>query len=1559
LGAAAALDGNITPGVRLALHEGLDSPDEKTSRSAVRGLLLAAPVWEKEDVKAVAQHLSPEMIDGLSAAADKMKPELRRDLIREISNSIDPGVRISRPSAEEKVRWSAALKALSGLARYTTEEDVKYLQQIGGKVGSPKPCETLEKTGFLPSDAADLQALTGRTLLAIMIKADDKHARLQALDAINENVWTGLEDKDLRAAIVSYVRGRGCPPELVEKVNKIVCDTGLPIPIATLFERHDGNRTRPSAPQAYYQDRAERAIANYETNDISGENFVRDTYRRAAVYNALPPELRKEICGTDRSVSPAELEDALVTGTLAKRFPFLMPKAFTETHSAGPEVVARTYGIEEEVRIRFNRACDDERLAEIRVKSEQNYNVTVVNGLAEFTKKASPGDLTLAITWTLENPVIIAPQFSLFSGHGPIPGPVEQFKKSQESMVQASRKAPESLAAARFELQEAKFKRISYDMAIFNGEYEKAINLGLLWEADIMAMEKLCAEGPDVLRAFAPNAYSDLMFSSGTKKSERSGLQRLFGHSLVEFPDYSQDSNPTRRAQIRYGQGCDALAKITPISPSSKTGTFYDLNDARDAQRKYALQAIDGHPVIAGGMKTAAVCGDQITALQKLADAGERGFKGQAYVDECKQRAAELRKTLKEFDAQAAAIEVQIQDLKRQKERITDEVSRQKLQDRIDALSGLLTALAPGSDTRKDLEKMIEFIESRDFRETSFKNWLRDHSITIVAVIAAVAICALTFGAGTPISVVIVAGAGIAVVADQGAKEGFYLFNHYVADTGIGKWKERSFAGEYIGGGAITRTQQAVSDFINGEGDLEKRANEFLGFSIDETNRCFDEFLKPTGREFLEMLILNIIFAGGGKLGRAGLKGALGESVTGAYSSKAGQKFATQLDKTSAEAMSTPAGRSLLSQWTKSFRRDMLNTSGFMAAQEGTTVTLQTALEGKMESGDRTLLYISAFGVAFIHGKFTRPNVLRLDPSNPRKGYVNPLDEVPLVKQLTADGHKVVKVVKGNDCYHEIYPKDLPAGEKPFIMLRMKPQTVSIDGKPIAAGDPIPAGKPVKIDGREVTRTNTPEDYKTAVKSVGSNEPGAAAGKANAQKKPGLEGLDAVDLNNRAAEFVEWHNDGICARGEYFIKDPKSGIATKVYVGTKVCQTQVTGLDGKVTKRFVERPAGDFVSTERVYEVLDALRASNIKPESVRIVNDYRLGYEGCFEPRLCEVTVNIAGKGDVTFVYNHETGHFIEFTLEYENLPQTTKNEYQAAYTKGLTKPGGLAEQLKAQGTPETVVAKMTSPENRFVSYEKDPLLYDHCAAEINAEQYAMYRENKMREAQGKPPLSYAELAKLSNRPGMKNYEELYEVNKKIFEGVDARSPRQGKAYERAIPNARPDSRPPGSVDQPKPVADLNKSSIKPEPLSPEMKKWFEHDQKSLKMEAEELAAMQSAVDSGKLEFRTMDRDFIRSSTMCSRENGPRPSTQSQLPRDLANYDPLKSDGPVLVVYDPQTYQYHVMNGNNRIMRFGSKEGNPQNLGVPVWLFKSPEAFKEVFGADPRPMRGTPFKFE
>lgn len=145
--------------------------------------------------------------------------------------------------------------------------------------------------------------------------------------------------------------------------------------------------------------------------------------------------------------------------------------------------------------------------------------------------------------------------------------------------------------------------------------------------------------------------------------------------------------------------------------------------------------------------------------------------------------------------------------------------------------------------------------------------------------------------------------------------------------------------------------------------------------------------------------------------------------------------------------------------------------------------------------------------------------------------------------------------------------------------------------------------------------------------------------------------------------------------------------------------------------------------------------------------------------------------------------------------------------------------------------------------------------------------------------------------------------------------------------------------------------------------KRLFEHDGRNLKLDEDEVKLMQEAFKDGSLKYVELDREFLRSHEMKAREEKPRPSSQASLPENTSTYDPFKTSQPIIVVYEPESGEYHVINGNNRIMFFGSEVKNPQNKAVPVMLFTSPEAMEKTMGHNPRRlngrMEGYEFNFE
>ncbi len=134
-------------------------------------------------------------------------------------------------------------------------------------------------------------------------------------------------------------------------------------------------------------------------------------------------------------------------------------------------------------------------------------------------------------------------------------------------------------------------------------------------------------------------------------------------------------------------------------------------------------------------------------------------------------------------------------------------------------------------------------------------------------------------------------------------------------------------------------------------------------------------------------------------------------------------------------------------------------------------------------------------------------------------------------------------------------------------------------------------------------------------------------------------------------------------------------------------------------------------------------------------------------------------------------------------------------------------------------------------------------------------------------------------------------------------------------------------------------------------------HNLNLLDLDSQERTALAQGFGDGSVRFVVLTRDFLRTHDFFTRDN-IRPQTQAQL-RSAGSYNPLRADQGIFVVRVGD--QYHVINGNNRIHLFGCNHSNPHNLGIPVFLFDSPESFQRNIGGECRDQlrRARPFKFD
>lgn len=117
---------------------------------------------------------------------------------------------------------------------------------------------------------------------------------------------------------------------------------------------------------------------------------------------------------------------------------------------------------------------------------------------------------------------------------------------------------------------------------------------------------------------------------------------------------------------------------------------------------------------------------------------------------------------------------------------------------------------------------------------------------------------------------------------------------------------------------------------------------------------------------------------------------------------------------------------------------------------------------------------------------------------------------------------------------------------------------------------------------------------------------------------------------------------------------------------------------------------------------------------------------------------------------------------------------------------------------------------------------------------------------------------------------------------------------------------------------------------------RWYEHGLTQLgitRKDFEAAGGQFNLLDVGALNSRrVVARDVVREKSQ--REIG-----------SPDKYDPLVATQQVIIVRFGR--DFHVMNGNNRVFKFGSSTTNPNNCALPAFVLGSPEAFEKLFGID------------
>lgn len=191
--------------------------------------------------------------------------------------------------------------------------------------------------------------------------------------------------------------------------------------------------------------------------------------------------------------------------------------------------------------------------------------------------------------------------------------------------------------------------------------------------------------------------------------------------------------------------------------------------------------------------------------------------------------------------------------------------------------------------------------------------------------------------------------------------------------------------------------------------------------------------------------------------------------------------------------------------------------------------------------------------------------------------------------------------------------------------------------------------------------------------------------------------------------------------------------------------------DGTIHTRYTGEP----VPVEHVNQLLKALEAAQIRPESV-VINNKSFGAEGSIVQRgtTYEITINVGvGQQPVRLTFNHETGHLYDFRGFRHTAEPQAHQQVMEAYKTMLLKEGGpidiIARKLGQEPTPqlrEQIAKELCDPANQDFTADKtktveDRLKYLASRGEVFAEMFKLHQEKtRIIKEQGREP-SYEEL--------------------------------------------------------------------------------------------------------------------------------------------------------------------------------------------------------------------------
>lgn len=315
LGRIAALDPSSTPETVLqALRTALEKPELKDS--AAVAMLCCGAKLTPVDMSTLSKNMSPNLVSRLGDAAATL-PLTRAT---ELSNALSLRAFDAKVPAEDR---ALAIKAIAAvISKHEMFDGIAALQQFGGKAGREALEAQLKEdkysypTDKAVKDAADkIQAAAAEALLSIAEQSTGERVKAEAFRAFSTREWDAHKKsfhhqdykhrlEDLMSKNPDNIAIQSGVPKIVLDLNRDKVDPVRSSPDATTVEI-----TRLAAAfadrGATTSDEGLKSLTRAAV-DAHGAEEVRKVLDRIALFNAVSPEMRKALSGSDADMKAGE-----------------------------------------------------------------------------------------------------------------------------------------------------------------------------------------------------------------------------------------------------------------------------------------------------------------------------------------------------------------------------------------------------------------------------------------------------------------------------------------------------------------------------------------------------------------------------------------------------------------------------------------------------------------------------------------------------------------------------------------------------------------------------------------------------------------------------------------------------------------------------------------------------------------------------------------------------------------------------------------------------------------------------------------------------------------------------------------------------------------------------------------------------------------------------------------------------------------------------------------------------------------------------------------------------